>query len=100
VKEEQLGTTQMEGVVAQGTRTTTTIPAGQIGNQRPINVVYERWYSPDLQMTVMTKLNDPRTGETVYKLTNIVRVEQPRSLFEVPSDYTMTGGGGRGRGKQ
>jgi hypothetical protein len=89
VKEEQLGATQMEGVVAQGTRTTTTIPAGQIGNDRPINVVYERWYSPDLQMTVMTKLNDPRSGETVYKLTNIVRVEQPHSLFEIPSDYAI-----------
>jgi hypothetical protein len=88
-KTEQLGTIQMEGVLAQGTRTTTTIPAGQIGNDRPINVVYERWYSPDLQLTVMTKLSDPRSGETVYRLTNIVRVEQVRSLFEVPSDYAL-----------
>jgi hypothetical protein len=88
-KTEQLGPIQMEGVVAQGTRTTTTIPAGQIGNERPINVVSERWYSPDLQMTVMTKVSDPRSGETVYKLTNIVRVEQLHSLFEIPSDYTV-----------
>ncbi len=86
---EQLGPIQMEGVVAQGTRTTTTIPAGQIGNERPINVVSERWYSPDLQMTVMTKVSDPRSGDTVYKLTNIVRVDQLRSLFEIPSDYTV-----------
>jgi hypothetical protein len=80
---------QYETVQAQGTRTTTTIPAGQIGNDRPINVVYEKWFSPDLQMTVMTKLSDPRNGETVYKLTNIIRVEQVRSLFEIPSDYTV-----------
>ena len=50
------------------------------------------WYSPDLQLTVMTKLSDPRTGETIYKLTNIVRVEQPLSLFEIPSDYTVSAG--------
>jgi hypothetical protein len=91
-KVEQLSATQIEGVLAQGTRTTTTIPAGQIGNDRPINVVYERWYSPDLQLTVMTKHSDPRSGETVYKLTNIVRVEQSRALFEVPTDYTVANG--------
>jgi hypothetical protein len=90
---EQLGTVQVEGVPAQGTRTTTTIPAGQIGNDRPINVVSERWYSPDLQLTVMTKHSDPRSGETVYKLTSIVRVDQLRSLFELPSDYTVTPNG-------
>jgi hypothetical protein len=86
---EQLGTLPVEGVPAQGTRVTTTIPAGQIGNDRPINVVSERWYSPDLQLTVMTKFSDPRSGETVYRLTNIVRVEQSRALFEIPSDYTV-----------
>src|SRR5262249_51913442 len=101
-KTEQLPATQMEGVVANGTRTTTTIPAGTIGNERDINVIDEQWYSPDLHMTVMTKHSDPRTGENVFKLTNIRRGQQFRSLFEVPSSYTLStplggrGGGGRG----
>ena len=96
-KTEQLGNMFIEGVQAQGTRTTATIPAGDIGNERPINIVDERWYSPDLQMTVMTKHSDPRNGETSFQLKNINRSSPPPNLFEVPSDYTVTaGGGGRG----
>lgn len=94
---EQLGSMYIEGVQAEGTRTTTTIPAGQIGNDRPINIVDERWYSPDLQMTVMTKHSDPRMGETTFQLKNINRSSPPPYLFEIPSDYTVTtAGGGRG----
>ena len=95
-KTEQLGNMYIEGIQAQGTRTTTTIPAGDIGNDRPINIVDERWYSPDLQMTIMTKHSDPRTGETSFALKNINRSSPPPTLFEIPSDYTVTAGGGRG----
>jgi hypothetical protein len=87
-KQEDLGTKIIEGVQAQGTRSTRTIAAGEIGNARPIEVVDERWYSPDLQLAVMTRHSDPREGETVFRLTNIQRIEQVHSLFEVPSDYT------------
>ena len=82
----------IEGVQAQGTRTTTTIPAGEIGNDKPIDIVDERWYSPDLQMTVMTKHSDPRTGETSFALKNINRSSPPAYLFEVPADYTVKSG--------
>jgi len=95
-KTEQLGNMFIEGVQAQGTRTTTTIPAGEIGNDRPINIVDEQWYSPDLQMTIMTKHSDPRSGETNFTLKNINRSNPPPTLFEVPSDYTVNSGGGRG----
>jgi hypothetical protein len=86
---EQLGKQIIEGVEAEGTRTTVTIPAGEIGNERPIEIVSERWYSPELQLVVMTRHSDPRFGETSYKLTNINRTEPAKSLFEVPSDYTV-----------
>jgi hypothetical protein len=89
---EDLGTETIEGVAAQGTRVTITIPAGEIGNERPIEIVSERWYSPELQVDVMTRHNDPRTGETTYRLTNINRMEPAKSLFEVPGDYTVTEG--------
>jgi hypothetical protein len=102
---EDLGSKSIEGVIAQGTRNTETIPAGQIGNQLPIKVVDEVWHSAELQMDVMTTHSDPRSGEIVYKLTNINRANPPRSLFEPPADYTITGAavgaagaGGRGRG--
>ncbi|SRR5579883_17339 len=88
-KFEKLGSQTIEGVLAEGTRTTTTIPAGQIGNEREINIVDERWVSPELGITVMSRHSDPRMGETTYKLTNINRAEPPRALFEVPADYTV-----------
>ncbi|MEO8097370.1 MAG: hypothetical protein ABI811_06675 [Acidobacteriota bacterium] len=88
-QEEDLGTRLFDGVQAQGTRITSTIAAGEIGNDRPIEIVDERWYSPELQLTVMTRHADPRAGETVYKLTNIQRLEQVRSLFEVPRSYSI-----------
>jgi hypothetical protein len=90
VKSESLGKQTIEGVEAEGTRSTATIAAGTIGNEMPISSVTERWYSAELQTVVMSKRSDPRFGETVYRLTNIQRGEQPASLFEVPPDYTVT----------
>ena len=103
VKREDLGTQVVEGVEATGTRNTMTIAAGEIGNERPIDVVTERWYSKELQTTVMSRRSDPRSGETIFRLTNINRNEPAGSLFEVPSDYKLTetgGGGGSIRIKQ
>ncbi len=89
-KIEQLGTTTIDGIQAQGTRTKVTIPAGQIGNDRPIDIVSERWFSPELNVTVLSKQSDPRSGETVYRLTQINRSEPLHSLFEVPADYMIS----------
>jgi hypothetical protein len=88
-KTESLGKQVVEGVEAEGTRTTMTIPAGEIGNEQPIQIVWEKWYSPELQAVVMSKHSDPLVGETIYRLTNISRGEPARSLFEVPADYTI-----------
>ncbi|HYL77252.1 MAG TPA: hypothetical protein VEU96_23765 [Bryobacteraceae bacterium] len=90
VKTEDLGTQVMEGLSVQGKRVTHTIPAGQMGNERPIETVTETWYSQDLQAVVMSKTIDPRNGESTYKLTNISRAEPDPALFQVPSDYTVT----------
>jgi hypothetical protein len=88
-----LGTQTINGVQAEGTRYVRTIPAGAIGNQNPIVITTERWYSSDLQMVVLSKRSDPRTGETVTQLTNIQRTEPDASLFQVPSNYTVKQGG-------
>jgi hypothetical protein len=84
-----LGTQTIGGVTAEGTRYTRTIPAGQIGNVKPIVVVTERWYSSELQMVVMTKRSDPRSGDTVFQMTSIARTEPAATLFQVPADYTV-----------
>jgi len=91
-KTESLGKQTIEGVEAEGVRSVITIPEGRIGNDRPIEIVSERWDSPELQTVVLSKHNDPRFGETVYRLTNINRAEPAQSLFEVPPDYKVEEG--------
>jgi hypothetical protein len=86
---ESLGKQFMEGVEVEGTRTTFTMPAGQIGNELPIKIVSERWYCPELKVLVMSRQSDPRFGDTTYRLTNILRTEPAASLFEVPPDFTI-----------
>ena len=87
---EELGSKTMEGVMVTGTRTTHTIPAGQIGNDRPLSIVTEVWTSPDLKTVVYSKRSDPRMGEQTFQLTNIVRTEPDPSLFTVPSDFRIS----------
>jgi len=92
-----LSAKDFEGVKAEGRATTWTIPAGQIGNQKPIQVVSESWYSPDLQVTVFSRHNDPRTGESLYRLASLKRAEPSSDLFKVPEGYTMKGRGSRAK---
>lgn len=92
-KVEQLAARQFNGVMAEGKRTTRTIPAGAIGNEQPIVIVSEEWYSPELQVLVMTRTSDPRSGESTYRLENINRTEPNQTWFEIPADYTVTSSG-------
>jgi hypothetical protein len=89
VVRESLGTQTIEGLSAQGTRTTWTIPAGAIGNDRPISISVEVWYSPDLHTVVLRKRSDPRVGESVYRLTGIRRAEPAPGLFKIPAGYKV-----------
>ncbi|MGB9123372.1 MAG: hypothetical protein WCE73_22340, partial [Candidatus Angelobacter sp.] len=85
VKHEDLGTQTIEGVSAQGKRETVTIPAGQIGNERPIEIVTETWFSPELHTMVLRKHSDPRMGDSTYRLTDIKRNEPDAALFQPPA---------------
>lgn len=89
MKTESLGTQVIEGVVAEGKRVTHTIPAGEIGNERPLVITSEVWTSPELHEVVLSKRNDPRFGKTVYRLTNISRSEPDAALFQVPANFTQ-----------
>src|SRR5262245_42041527 len=86
---ESLGTRQIEGLAARGRRTVTTIPVGQIGNDRPIEITDEQWESTELKLLVVSRHHDPRTGDVEYRLTNVSRAEPPSYLFAVPADYTV-----------
>lgn len=86
---KSLGTREFDGVKADGTMTTHTIPAGEIGNEKPIVITSERWFSPELHLVVYAKTSDPRTGDTIYRLANLRRGEPPADAFKVPADYKV-----------
>ncbi len=89
VRTEKLGQQSLEGVLVTGTRTTTTIPTGKIGNDRPIVVVHEEWRSPELKIVLKTIDKDPRTGEQTMELQNLVRTDPDAALFQAPAGYKV-----------
>jgi hypothetical protein len=89
VSTEDLGEQVLEGVLAHGTRETSTIPAGALGNERAIVITSERWYSAEIEAVVSSKTSDPRFGETSYTLVNLVRAEPAADLFVIPSGYEL-----------
>ena len=90
VSRESLGTQTIEGLLTQGTRTTTVYPVGTFGNDRPVTVITEAWRSPEIQIPLLLKISDPRTGEATTRLTNVSRSEPDPALFQVPPGYEIT----------
>lgn len=86
---EDLGEQVLEGLTTRGERTTRTIPAGAVGNERAIEIVTEQWYAPDIEAVVLRRSTDPRFGEVVYRLVNVVQGEPAATLFAVPSGYEI-----------
>lgn len=89
---EDLGSQTMEGILVNGVRSTRTIPAGEIGNDRPITIVTEVWTSPDLKTVVYSKRSDPRMGDVTFRLSNLVRTEPDPTLFTIPPDFKIVDG--------
>lgn len=96
--EERLAPRIIEGLRVEGLRRTTTIAAGAIGNERAIVITTEEWTSPELKTLVLSEHSDPRAGSSSYKLVNVKRGDPPAALFQVPADFTIVQGPGRGRG--
>lgn len=89
LSDEALGSRQISGVETTGRRVTSVVPIGVLGNDKPIEIVDERWESPELKLLIYSRFFDSRTANIEYLVTNIRRVEPPTALFEVPADYTL-----------
>jgi hypothetical protein len=83
-----IGERRIEGLKVTGSRLEFTISAGEVGNEQPITVRTDQWFSPELGVVVSSTHNDPMIGETTYRLEQINRTEPDAKLFTVPSDYT------------
>jgi hypothetical protein len=86
---EPLGTKEIEGFTVSGTRSSNTIEAGRIGNEKPITSVHENWFSEELKVDLLTTRDDPQSGQSTRRLTNIHTGEPDPLLFQVPADYTV-----------
>lgn len=64
-RRESLGNRTIEGVVTEGTRTVRTIARGAIGNDRPIDIVTEQWYSPEFARGSAAPHGGPTNGRDV-----------------------------------
>jgi hypothetical protein len=91
---ESIGTQSIDGVIAEGTRSTVTYPVGMMGNDREFLSVTERWMSPDLKIQILSKTIDPRNGESTFRIEILSRTPPDSTLFMPPSDYTVVDEGG------
>ncbi len=82
-----LASKDLEGVKVNGERTTWTIEAGKLGNEKPILITREVWRSPELMLVVQSRDADPRSGEVNYRLEKLKRGEPDAALMKVPTDY-------------
>jgi hypothetical protein len=89
MRTENLGEQSILGFRVHGTRVLTTLPAGQIGNDRPIDIVSEQWFSPELEVVMRSMHRDPWAGEFTTTVTRVSRGDQPASLFEIPAGYKV-----------
>jgi hypothetical protein len=87
---KNLGTKEIEGVKAEGRLLTYEIPVGEVGNVKAITITEETWTSPELKITLYSKMHDPRGGETIYQVRNLKRQDVPESMFVAPSDYKIS----------
>jgi hypothetical protein len=97
VVQTKLTQQSVNGVIATGTQHSESIPAGTIGNARPIQTSRQIWESVELKVPVKITSTDPRFGSSEMDLTNIVQSEPSAALFVVPAGYTLKSGGGPGR---
>jgi hypothetical protein len=89
VTREDLGTNSLSGLDAVGTRETRTINAGVMGNERPLSISQEFWYSPQLGINLVVKRVDPRHGKQTFTVSGIGLAEPEPRLFSIPEGYTL-----------
>jgi hypothetical protein len=95
IKKEPLGTEMIDGVLVQGTRIEVTTPTGVEGNDRPLTRTCEHWQSEEMDLTLLSKCADPRTGETTMRLDHFDRTAPDPVLFQVPPEYKIVDDRGR-----
>lgn len=86
---EELGTTIIQGLEAKGERWTTVIPAGEMGNDKPITTVRETWRATGFPFILREVYEDPRMGKRTRETVSLTMGEPDISLFQPPDGYEL-----------
>src|SRR5260370_12709825 len=86
---EDLGKQAVGGLETLGTRETTVIPAGTIGNNSPLLSKREFWFSPKLAVNLISKRQDPLSGTQNFAVSDIALGDPDPQLFELPSGFRI-----------
>jgi hypothetical protein len=86
---ENLGKQFISGVETVGVRDSTTYNPGVFGNDRKMTVEREAWYSPHLDLNLLSVRSDPRTGKQTFTATNVVLGDPEPALFELPAGFKV-----------
>jgi hypothetical protein len=86
---ESLGNDTTLGLSVVGTRDTVTIAPGTIGNDASLTITTDLWKSPDLEIDLVVRRQDPREGIQSIHLSNLSRGEPDAQIFNTPDGYTI-----------
>lgn len=83
-KEEDLGTQTIDGMPVRGVGEKQEV-VDESGKKMVTTGEY--WYSDDLHMNLVAKLNEPGKVSLTVRVTQVTRSEPDAAIFEMPSDY-------------
>lgn len=88
-RDENLGVKLVSGTQACGNRDTETFPVGSRMNDKPVTVVREGWFSPELGIQVKSVVEDPGFGVDTWEILGLIRGEPDPDLFRIPEGYRI-----------
>jgi hypothetical protein len=86
---EYLGKQFISGVETVGLHDATTYNAGVFGNDRPVIVDREVWYSPQLDLNLLSVRSDPQSGKQTFAARDVVLGDPDPSLFVFPAGFKI-----------
>ncbi len=86
---EDLGNRNIAGIDTVGTRETTTMNAGTMGNDQPLTSMREYWHSDQLGINLLSIRSSPFFGKQTFTITEITAAEPDAQMFELPAGFTV-----------
>ena len=86
---EDLGKKDIEGLETIGFRETTTVNPGVFGNDQPMIIIREFWYSPQLGINLISLLDSPQSGKQQFTVTHVSTAEPDPHFFTLPEGYSV-----------